>query len=48
MIKPADKGGCIVLMNREEYESEIKEMLREGDFYDKKEKDLNSEFAIEL
>ena len=47
VIKPADKWGCIVIMNREVYESEIKEMLKGGDFYDKKEKDMNPEFAID-
>ena len=43
VIKPADKWGCIVGV----YESEIKEMLKGGDFYDKKEKDMNPEFAID-
>jgi hypothetical protein len=48
IIKPADKGGAIIVMNRTAYEEEIKNMLNDEKFYEEQDKDLNGDFAKEL
>jgi biotin carboxylase len=45
IIKPADNGGAIVVMNKKEYDEAINQMLQDKNFYSEQPKDLNSKFS---
>jgi hypothetical protein len=48
IIKPADKGGAIVVMHKMEYDKEILKMLGDDQFYKESSKDLNKSFSEDL
>jgi hypothetical protein len=47
VFKPADKGGALVVMDREEYKNAMLEMLNEDQYKEVKE-DLNPKFQLEV
>ena len=44
IIKPADKGGAIVILDRADYEKAISGMLQDKNFYKEVKEDLNPKF----
>ena len=48
IIKPADKGGALTVMDTPGYEEGILKMLSDGKFYKQVENDLNHEFKKEV
>jgi predicted lactoylglutathione lyase len=48
VIKPADKGGSIVLMDRVDYETAINKMMEDQKFYSEVKEDLNPGFQEEV
>ncbi|CAJ0940184.1 unnamed protein product [Ranitomeya imitator] len=47
-IKPADKGGALVVMDTSQYVSEIRSQLSDGDLYEKLRVNPVQEFKLEL
>ena len=43
-IKPADKGGATVILNKKDYREKIMELLQNGDFY----KPLNRDLTLKI
>ena len=48
IIKPADEGGKLVIMNWDDYEKECLSQLENTDFYDKLQSDPNPNYRIEI
>ena len=44
VIKPADKGGALVIMDKVDYDEAVLKMLSDGNFYTESKEDLNSGF----
>ena len=48
VIKPADKGGKVVIMDRNEYHAECVKNLSDKSFYNKLDDDPNDSYASEV
>ena len=48
VIQQADKGGKIVIMNKEDYVNACEELLKDKEYYREENVDRNKEFAIEI
>ena len=48
IIKPADKGGALVIMDKVDYEEAVLKMLKDDTFYTEKADDINSSFEKEV
>ena len=48
IVKPADKGGAIVVMNRNDYEKACTETLQNNEFYEELAKDPSSQYRKEV
>jgi hypothetical protein len=48
IIKPADKGGLLVVMDKKDYEEAILEMLKDEKFYKEVKEDLNPGFEDDV
>ena len=44
VIKPADKGGALVIMDKKDYETAVLDMLKDEEFYHESKEDLNDQF----